>query len=110
MAGTVTAVIGMDYLPLTPARKDCVDPWSELNAQLQAALGNPNLDVKQLIEKQVPASFIPAVERDPIVDCYDPLQVAPPQLGQAGTHRIVTSATQPFPFYGEVRVAWGSST
>ncbi len=98
-----TASITDAYRPMTPERSDCVDPWDELNAQLQAALGDPTLDVRKLIEKQVPASFLPAVERDPVVDCYNPLQVPAP----SGTGRsIVTSDAQPYPFYGEAKVGW----
>jgi len=99
--------ITSQYIPETPIRKDCVAPWSETNAQLQAALGNPDIDVRQLIEKQVPKSFIPAVERDPTNDCYDPLQ-GPAVSAGSGDRTITTSDTQAFPLYGEVKVGWGS--
>jgi hypothetical protein len=52
----------------------------------------------------VPASFIPAVERDPVVDCYDPLHVQPPQLA---VRSIILDDTQPYAFYGEIMVSWG---
>lgn len=99
-----TASIAQAYSPQPPNRRDCVNLWSDLNQQVQAALGNPDIDIRQLIEKQVPASFIPAVERDPVVDCYDPLQVGPP--GDEAKRSVVRDDTQPFPFYGEVRVSW----
>jgi hypothetical protein len=102
-----TATLRDAYYPQVPTRKDCADPWAELNSQLQAALGNPNIDVEKLIEAQVPKSFIPAVKRDPSVDCYDPLQVTAPTLGDS-SRTIETSILQPFPFYGEIKVSWAS--
>jgi hypothetical protein len=101
-----TATIGGAYQPLTPIRKDCIDPWSQLNAQIQAALGDPTIDVKKLIEAQVPASFVPNVEHDPLVDCYDPLTVGAP--GGSGDRSVVTLDSQPFPFYGDASVSWAS--
>jgi hypothetical protein len=38
------------------------------------------------------------------VDCYNPLQVGPP--GDGTKQAVVQNDTQPFPFYGEVRVSW----
>ncbi len=101
------ASITAQYVPQTPIRNDCVDPWTQLNAALQAALGNNSIDVEKLIEAQVPKSFIPAVQRDPSVDCYDPL-VVPQVAAQSGSHTVTTSDTQPFPFYGEASVSWAS--
>jgi hypothetical protein len=102
-----TTKITSQYLPQTPLRKDCLTPWSELNAQLQAALGNPDIDIRKLIESQVPKSFIPAVERDPTNDCYDPLQASAVAAG-SGSRTITTSDTQAYPFYGEAKVGWAS--
>jgi hypothetical protein len=99
-----TATIGPSFAPLVPTRKDCPSPWEELNQQAQAALGNPNLDIREFIVNAVPASFRDAVLRDPIVDCYDPLVVDPP--GGPGNEQVFTSAGQPYPFYGEATVGW----
>ena len=88
--------------PFALVRKDCPVSWSTLNAQVQAALGNPNIDILKSIQAKVPAKFRGAVARDPTFDCYDPL-VAPPPSSSLG---IVTSETQPFPFYGTVEVSW----
>jgi hypothetical protein len=99
--------IDSSYSPLTPIRKDCLDPWDELNAQLQAALNNPDIDVEKLIEAQVPKSFIPSVKKDPSVDCYDPLVVTAPTT-ESKSRSIDTVDLQPFPFYGEIKVSWAS--
>jgi hypothetical protein len=98
--------IGPSYIPLNPIRKDCSDPWADLNAQAQAALGDPTLDVRDLIESRVPPSFIEGVERDPIVDCYDPLQV--PEPGEQGKDQSIAtvSTDMPYPFYGTITVSW----
>jgi hypothetical protein len=99
-----TATIGPSYTPLVPTRKDCASPWEELNQQAQAALGDPNLDIRGFIAESVPESFRDAVLRDPVVDCYDPLIVDDP--GGPGGDKVFTSADQPFPFYGEATVSW----
>ena len=92
------------YAPAIPARKDCVDPWSQLTAQAEAATGNPDLDIEKLIEEQVPPQFFPAVRRDPVVDCYDPL--TGPALPVAGSGKTVqTSSDQAYPFYGWIKVS-----
>jgi hypothetical protein len=96
--------LGKAYTPVDPVRKDCVDPWDELTAQAEAATGNTNLDIKKLIEEQVPPSFVPAVERDPVVDCYDPL-TGPPVTPESGGRQVTTSTDQAFPFYGWVKVS-----
>jgi hypothetical protein len=101
----LTATIGPSYTALVPTRKDCSSPWGDVNQQAQAALGNPNIDFRNLIADKVPASYRDAVLRDPVVDCYDPLVVPPP--GDPNGHPgVVTSADQPYPFYGEASVAW----
>lgn len=51
-------------------------PWSVLNAEAAAALGDASIDIRGAILKQVPASIAPKVERNPVVDCY-PSLVAP---------------------------------
>jgi hypothetical protein len=100
----ITASIGRSYRALDPQRKDCVDPWTELNAQAQAALGSRNIDVLAAFQKQVPPSFRSRIARDPVVDCYDPLTV--PDIGSPGRgRRVQMSASQPFPFYGWIRVS-----
>ncbi len=98
-----TATIKDSYTPQVPERQDCVVPWSVLNAQAQAALGNANLDIRSAIVGQVPASLVPKVERNPVVDCY-PSLVAP-ALTEGSGHSVTTNAGQPFPFYGEIEVS-----
>ena len=100
-----TGTLGPSYQPLNPERHDCVDPWSELNQQAGAALGNPGLDIEKDIEEKVPPSFAPAVKRDPSVDCYDPLTVPLPG-GPNQAAKVFTSNDEPYPFYGEARVGW----
>ncbi len=102
-----TGTIGPRYTPLNPERKDCVDPWAELNQQAGAALGDPTLDIERVIEEKLPPSFAPAVKRDPSVDCYDPL-VVPPPGGPNQTAKVFVSEAQPYPFYGEASVSWQS--
>jgi len=97
-----TANIGKAYTPFALVRKDCTVAWSTLNAQIQAALNNPDIDILKSIQAKVPATFRAAVARDPAFDCYDPL-VAPPPSSRQGT---VTSETQPYPFYGTIEVSW----
>jgi hypothetical protein len=101
-----TVTIGPNYTPLNPERHDCVDPWSELNQQAGAALGDPTLDIEKVIEEKVPPSFAPAVKRDPSVDCYDELTVPLPG-GPDQRANVFTSDEQPYPFYGEASVSWG---
>jgi hypothetical protein len=100
-----TATIKSTYSPQVPDRQDCVVPWSVLNAQAQAALGNASLDIRGAIVDQVPASIAPKVERNPIVDCYPSLTA--PALATGSGHSITTNANQPFPFYGEIQVSRG---
>ncbi len=104
---TFTATIGADYQPAEPLRKGCFLPWEELTQQAIAATGNPDLDVLSAIESLVPQEFHSRLERDPLVDCHDPLVVKDP--GEPGTEQtITTDDTQPFPFYGVIRVFRGS--
>jgi hypothetical protein len=100
--------IGPSYHPLDPVRKTCLLSWDSLNKQAQDAIGDPTIDVKKLIEAQVPPSFIPAVELDPSVDCYDTFQVPAP--GEAGNDQSIAtvSTDQPYPFYGTMTVSWSS--
>jgi hypothetical protein len=98
----VTATIGTSYAPAPLTRKDCTLDWDQLNEQAALALMQPGLDVRKAIDALVPASIVPIVNRNPVVDCYDPLQ-APP-LGTSG--KVVVDDRQPFPFYGQVRVSW----
>lgn len=102
-----TGTIGPKYTPLNPDRRDCPDPWAELNQQAGAALGDPNLDIEKVIEDKVPPSVAPAVKRDPSVDCYDAL-VAPLPGGPDQSAKVFTSDDQPYPFYGEASVSWQS--
>jgi hypothetical protein len=97
------AIISASYTPLDPQRRDCRLSWRVLDQQAQAATGNPDLSVKDAVDKLVPASFLENVNKKPIVDCYGPLVVqAPSEIG----HHIETSASQPYPFYGFARVSW----
>jgi hypothetical protein len=102
-----TMTIGSDYRPMAPVQKSCEIAWDSINQQAQAALGTTDLDIKQLIASKVPASSAAAVERDPMLDCYDPLVVPAP--GEPGKARsIATNASQPYPMYGEFKVSWST--
>ena len=68
---------GQEYVPVYAKRKDAID-------------------------KLVPASFLPNVNKPPVVDCYAPLAVPPPSSSTA----IFRSDTQPYPFYGAASVSW----
>jgi hypothetical protein len=98
------ATIGSDYKPLTPARKDCVTPWDELNSLAGQALGDPTIDLRKGIGAQVPASFLPAVNRDPEQSCYDPMVAPAPAAPADGLHAKADPG-QAFPFYGEITVS-----
>jgi hypothetical protein len=97
--------IGKGYTPFVPKRESCTVPWSVLNEEAQAALGNSDLDIREAIVKQVPASIAPKVKRNPVVDCYASL-TAPALSGGSGK-TITPNAGQPFPFYGEISVSRG---
>jgi hypothetical protein len=101
----VTARIGSSYAPQALTRKDCVLDWNILNKQAQAALMQPGLDVRKAIDALVPKSIVDKVNQNPVIDCYDPL-TAPP-LSSTGTG-VTESDNQPYPFYGQVEVAWKS--
>ncbi len=100
----VTVNIGPDYegMPLTV--NGCELDWEILNQQAAAALGTPGLDVKAAIDALVPKEIVPEINKNPIVDCYDPLQA--PALGTSGG--VTVDDSQPFPFYGQVEVSWKS--
>jgi len=98
----LTARMTSAYTPAPLTRKDCTLDWDQLNQQASLALQQPGLDVRKAIDKLVPASIVDKVNRNPIVDCYDPL-VAPP-VGTSG--KTVVNDQQAFPFYGTVTVAW----
>jgi len=97
--------IHSNYKAAIPVRHDCAESWDTLNKQAQLALGDSTVDIRAGIEKQAPSSFKAGIDQNPIVDCYDPL-VAPspgdPALG-TGQH-VSTNASQPFPFYGWIKV------
>jgi hypothetical protein len=98
----VTATMGSKYTPAPITRKDCTLDWNQLNTQAALALMQPGLDVRAAIDKLVPASIVPKVNKNPIVDCYDPLVA--PAVGTSG--KTVVNDQQPYPFYGTVVVAW----
>lgn len=102
----VTASVGSGYTAAPLHRKDCVLDWDEINKQAQLALMRPGLDIRTAIADLVPRSILAKVRRNPAVDCYDPL-VAPP-LGSGG--KTVVDDSQPYPFYGRVRVSWASGS
>ncbi len=96
--------IGSNYAPASIVRNDCTLSWQILNQQAQAALLLPGLDVQKAIDALVPASIVDEVNKDPIVDCFDPLEVPQITSGQG----IKVSDAQPYPFYGQVKVSWKS--
>ena len=98
----VTASMGPSYTAAPLQRKDCELDWDQLNMQAGLALMRPDLDIRKAIKDLVPKSIAPKIERNPVVDCYDPLE-APP-VGTSG--KAVVDDGQPFPFYGSVEVSW----
>jgi hypothetical protein len=98
------ARIEPSFKPFVPVAKTCEYPWAQFNPELMLALGNPNLDILELIKSKVPAEFVPTVQRPVIFDCYDPLVVQAP--GPANGQTGITTADQPYPFYGDATVSW----
>jgi hypothetical protein len=99
----VTATISKKYTAAPLVRKDCILDWRILNQQAAAALMLPGLDVRKSLDQFVPKSAVPIVNRNPLVDCYDPLIA--PSLSGSGTK---VDDDQAFPFYGQVSVSWKS--
>lgn len=100
---------GRAYAPMSVTRKDCPQPWPLINAQAQAALGSSDVNILAAIQRLVPPSIRPLVARTPVVDCYDPLVVPPPGRG-GGRTSMVTSGSQPYPFYGAITVSWAKGS
>jgi hypothetical protein len=98
------ARIEPSFKPFVPVTKTCQYPWAQFNPELKAALGNPSLDILELIKSKVPADLVPRVEQPVIFDCYDPLVVQPP--GPANGQTGIATADQPYPFYGDATVSW----
>lgn len=103
-----TATIGRSYEPLEPVRKDCELSWDLLAEQTKEALQNPMVNIRDLIAEKVPESARAKVLQNPVIDCYDPFVVPEPGPSDGRTG-IVTSADQPFPFYGTTEVTWQGS-
>jgi hypothetical protein len=102
------ATMGADYTPQSLAVKTADWPWQDLNDTASEQAGQP-VDVRAAIVNSNPAAAnAPALQANhpPRVDAYDPLA---PLAGaeQDSPTQITTKAdSQPFPFYGRVRVAW----
>ena len=103
-----TATISRSFSPMVPQRKDCMLEWSTLDQQAQAATGNPDLKVRDAIDKLAPPSFLKNINKNPIVDCYDPL-VVPAPGGPSQNQKVFVAPDQPFPFYGTATVRWGNT-
>jgi hypothetical protein len=103
---TVTITLTQQYQPLDQPVRDCVLPWSYLNAIASDAVGSP-VDVRTLFESQLPPDLAArVVALDPLGTCADPLS-GPAVHSVPTATRLRTDATQPFPFYGIITVTRG---
>jgi hypothetical protein len=98
----VTITEGAQYVPMEQALRDCVLPWSYLNAIASDAVGSP-VDVRDLFTSILGPAAGPVIANDPVTTCGDPLQ-GPSVDQQPDGARMRVDASQPFPFYGVVSV------
>ena len=99
---TVTVTLTKDYHALAPALRQCKLPWTYLSEVTNAALSTP-VDVKALIQKQVPSFLRFRIDPDPDTTCADPLS-GPDVTGTPTGQQTRVQENQPFPFYGVIRV------
>ncbi len=112
---SVRATLG-DVAPAMPAQHTCVLPWDFL-AQAASEAGNEgadeggasdagaaSLDLKAKLGAFVDPQFTDWLDRDPVVNCYDPL--SGPDLGAPpdGEVQTTTSSEIALPFYGALVV------
>ena len=97
---TVNVSVSPSYTALNIATRSCVMPWSYLNGVTAGALA-ASVDAQKLIQRFVPAKFLPVVNRSPLVACADSL--AGPTVTTAPNGQVQqVDATQPFPVYGVI--------
>ena len=108
----VQASMTSDYAPMPLPYATADWPWDELGASASEQAGQP-IDVRQQISDAVDslgydASSIPALQEDhpPIIDSYAALHTEPGADQVSGRHVHDAADDQPFPLYGQVRVAW----
>ncbi len=101
----VHTAIGAGYHPADLTLRHCDLPWTYLDQVAGGAVGDPNLDVKQLILDQVGQQNADKLSQDPEVACADAL-AGPPVTATPTAQNIRVDDSQPFPFYGVVTVAW----
>jgi len=99
---TVTVQFGPDYKPAPVVTRQCRLPWDYLDEVTKASL-DTDVDVKALIDKQVPAPLQARIDREPDTSCADPL-AGPDVALTPPRQQIHVDGTQPFPFYGVVKV------
>ena len=104
-AGCVTVKIdeGRDYRAADVVTAQCKLPWSYLRAIAAAAVGS-KIDIKDVVDKNVPLLLRPLVDRDPDATCADAM--AGPAVDERPTARHVRIDNgQPFPLYGVITVS-----
>lgn len=102
----VTVALSPGYRPADVTLRQCSMPWAFLQALTKSAIGS-EIDVRGLIDRNVPTPVRPIVDRDPDTTCADAL--AGPEVSAAPAGRkIRADGTQPVPFYGIIQVARSS--
>jgi hypothetical protein len=102
----VAITLTPQYAPLDQPVRDCLLPWTYLNAIASDAVGSP-VDVRALFESLLPPDLAArVVAQDPLVTCADPLDGPAVQQHPSSQHARI-DATQPFPFYGTITVTRG---
>ena len=99
---SVQVTVTPAYTAADATVRSCVLPWTYLNLVARQAL-DTTVDVKSVIDSNVPDGVRPAVDRDPATSCSDALAgpaVAPAPTGQS----LRTDPGQPFPVYGTVTI------
>lgn len=100
---TVTATLTNSYRALDAHERECVLPWSYISQQV---VDQPSIDVKALIQQNVPAAVRSRFDKDPGTSCADALAGPVIDTRPSGQH-VRVDATQPFPFYGVIAVRLG---
>ena len=102
------AMMGADYTPMPLALQTVPWNWQDLNATATQQAGTP-IDVRLAIIAAFPqVQNAPALQQGnpPQVDAYPTLQTLAGASQDSPTAIHPKADTQPFPFYGRVRVAW----
>lgn len=105
--GCVTMHTSIDaaYQPMDVPVRRCALPWDFLDKIAGQAVGDPNLNLPKVIEGVVGAQYKDAIEKDPEIACMDGR--AGPEVASMPTAKSVRfDDTQPFPFYGVIKVGW----